>query len=353
MFNSFFISNLKKICFKVLIPLLFYFTLTSAKTAVPLFLFSGQSNMVGLGTSTSTLTADQKKTIENIKIDCIADNNKKTWTFLGPGFGSDSSHFGPELFFGRVLADSMPNTKIAFIKDAVSGTYLGTTGGWLPPSSNNGKGGNLYNNMMNHIDNAIKTFNNAFDTSKYMPVWAGFIWLQGEFDGWNDKSLAEKYETNLTNLISDIRAMAEVDDLPVIIPMISPNSVWNYSSIIRDAEVAVTKKLKNCDTMDTKGYKLAQDGVHYNTESMIKIGTICALRWLNMHYNYDPAVPVVSQKATSLFQKPAVAIFSSEMFDLSGRKVLSSHQVPFMVIIKNHDVKSEARYFIKNIKGLR
>ncbi|MCX7727715.1 MAG: sialate O-acetylesterase [Chitinispirillaceae bacterium] len=353
MLNNIFISNLRGDFVKFLLSMLFYFTLLFAKTPVPLFLFSGQSNMVGLGASTTTLTAEQKKPVENVKIDCVADQNVKKWTTLGPGFGNDGSHFGPELFFGRTLVDSMPNTKIAFIKDAVSGTYLGKADGWLPPSSNNGTGGTLYNKMMTHIDNALKTFNNAFDTSQYTPMWAGFIWLQGEFDGWNDKTLADKYETNLTNLINDIRKKTGVTDLPVIIPMISPESQWQYSSIIRTAEVNVTKKLKNCDTMDTKGLKLA-DRIHYDTESMIKIGTICAQRWINMHFNYGQIVPVVYQPDfTSISQRVLTSFSSSERFDLSGRKVVFSNAAPFLSITKRADGKSDSKYFIKNLTGLR
>jgi hypothetical protein len=294
------------------------------KTDVPLFLFSGQSNMVCLGSTVSGLTADQKKTVDNIKIDSRADNSTKTWATLGPGFGADASHFGPELLFGRTLSDSMPGKKIAFIKDATSGTYLGQTAGWLPPSSNNGTGGTLYKNMMTHIDKALASFNNAFDTAQYVPRWAGFVWLQGEFDGM-DQALANKYETNLTNLIKDIRTKAGVEDLPVIIEMIKPISAWKYAATIRDAEVACTKKLKNVDTMDTKDLALSSDNVHYNTASMVKIGTISAQRWLNMHFNYGPPTPVFthkySQPATAPMQPRMTSLPVTDAFDLAGRRI--------------------------------
>jgi hypothetical protein len=71
-----------------------YASISFGKTDVPVFLFSGQSNMVCLGAATSGLSADQKKPVDNIKIDCRADNNTKPWTTLGPGFGADANHFG-------------------------------------------------------------------------------------------------------------------------------------------------------------------------------------------------------------------------------------------------------------------
>ncbi len=71
-------NNLNKTEKIIIIGVAVIFTFTygaSRKEIVPLFLFSGQSNMVGLGATAST--ADQKKTVENIKIDCVSDNNVK------------------------------------------------------------------------------------------------------------------------------------------------------------------------------------------------------------------------------------------------------------------------------------
>ena len=293
-----------------------------AKTAVPLFLFSGQSNMVCLGSAVSDLPADeQKKTYENIKIHNRSDNASQGWSTLKPGFGGDAGHFGPELYFGKVLADSMPDTKFAFIKDATSGTYLGQSGGWLPPSS--GGPGTLYKNMMNHIDRALKEFNTAFDTSEYTPRWAGFIWHQGEFDAWNDRSLAEKYEENLTNLIKDIRTRAADDSMPAIIPMIT-GTIWQYMNIVRNAEIAVAGKLVNTDTTDTRGFALAADGIHFNAASQVKIGTNCALRWLAMEYTEGwwtdtIPVPVVYRPVPAL--RDGNFPDGSMLFDLTGRMI--------------------------------
>jgi len=305
------------------LTVILFVTLAFGKTDVPIFLFSGQSNMVCLGATVSGLTADQKKTIDNIKIDSRADQNTKTWTMLGPGFGADANHFGPELFFGRTLSDSMTGKKIAFIKDATSGTYLGKTDGWLPPSSNNGTGGTLYKNMMTHIDKAMASFNTAFDTAQYIPRWAGFVWLQGEYDGM-DQTLANKYETNLTNLIKDIRAKTGVPDLPVILEMIKPISAWQYAAAVRAADVACKQKLKNVDTMDTKNLALSSDNVHYNAASQIVIGTISAQRWLNMKFNYGPPVPIAyhySQPSITQQQLQGAPFSGVTLFDLSGRKV--------------------------------
>ncbi len=313
-------SFMQRICGPAFVAIVACVTFSWAKTDVPLFLFSGQSNMVGLGANVSDLTADQKKTVDNIKIYQETEGaHKGKWLTLGPGFGGSTSTFGPELFFGKTLADSMPDLKIAFIKDAKSGTYLGKSTEWLPPSS--GGPGTLYKNMMNHIDAALKAFNDAFDTSAYTPRWAGFIWHQGEFDAM-DQSLANKYETNLTNLIKDIRTKADVENLPAIIPMIDAQSTWQYNTIVRTAEIAVAKKLENADTMDTKG--LPTDKIHYKAAGMVTIGKVCALRWLNMHFNYSPIVPIVyhdSRSSVSQQQLHATSLAPAALFDLSGRRI--------------------------------
>jgi len=291
------------------------------KTPVPLFLFSGQSNMVCLGSKVSDLpSADQKMQFENIKIHNRSDNASQGWSTLKPGFGGDAQHFGPELYFGKVLADSMPDVKIAFIKDATSGTYLGQSGGWLPPSS--GGPGTLYKNMMNHIDKALAEFNDAFDTSEYEPRWAGFVWHQGEFDAWQDQNLAKKYEENLTNLIKDIREKAGDDSMPAIIPMIM-GSMWQYLDIVRAAEIAVGQKLVNADTMDTKNLKLSSDNIHFNAQSQMTIGSVCAERWLAMNYTDSWwAVPVVYHTTPSPFPVQTTPVAPAYMlFDLAGRRI--------------------------------
>ena len=289
----------------------------AAKTDVPLFLFSGQSNMVGLGTSTNDLTAAQKATYPDIKIylDAEGDATKlRKWSTLGPGFGGSSTGFGPELFFGKVLADSFPGKKFAFIKVARSGTYLGKVAEWLPPSSNNGTGGTYYTSMMGSIDAALKAFSSAFDTSLYTPKWVGFIWLQGEFDAM-DAALSNQYETNLNNLIKDIRTKAGIADLPVILPMIDVQSMWTNNAKIRAADVAMKTKLARVDTMDTKG--LPTDNIHYKAAGMIVIGQRCAARWIAMKY------PVGPTGISDWSRRPAASIRpmpDGPRFDLSGRR---------------------------------
>jgi len=298
-------------------------TASFGKTDLPVFLLSGQSNMTGYSARVSDLTEDQKKSVDNVMIYMDADGDaakKKKWLPLGTGFGATASNIGPELSFGRALSDSMPGKKIALIKDAVGGTYLSKTGGWLPPSSNNGTGGTLYKNMMTAIDAAMKSIGSAFDSTLYTPRWAGFVWLQGENDAL-DKTSADAYEKNLTNLIKDIREKVKVADLPVILPLIAVQSIWPYNSTVRAADVAVKQKLTNIDTLDTKDFP--SDGIHFKAQGYWSIGLLAARRWTALHYDYGPVVPIAylhrQPEATNVFQVSPLSMVT--IFDVSGRKV--------------------------------
>ena len=338
----------RRTLFTVLFVIVPAVSLTYGKTEVPVFLFSGQSNMVGIS-SVNGLSSDQKETISNIMINVSADcdaSKKGKWLPLGPGFGNTATNFGPELFFGRTLADSMPDQKIAFIKNAVNGAPLGTTSGYLPPSSNNGTAGNNYSSMMTHIEEAMRTFNDAFDTSEYTPRWAGFVWLQGETDALQGGSMADNYRTNLENLISDIREVCETPDLPVILPLISKSSYWVEADKIRAADVALRESLENIDTIETKHLNLLQDNMHYDAPGQMEIGYWSAIRWLGLEYEYRDPVPVARHRFTRPIEHSLVRrdAFPIHFFDLSGRRRTVSRNateresvIPSLLIGKSTD----------------
>ena len=320
-------------------------SLSFGKTDLLVFLLSGQSNMCGAGV-VNELPAELKKPVDSVIIYLASEgdaNKLRKWLTLEPGFGSSQLNggkpaFGPELLFGKTISDSLPGIKIAIIKDAVSGTSLAeSNNGWRPPSSG-GSVGTLYSNMMKHIKDAF----DALDTSKYTIHMGGFVWLQGEFDAMNN-SQADAYETNLTNLIKDIRDTLNAEDLPVILPMIDAQSIWSQHAKVRAADIAVRNKLENVDTLDTKGFET--DGIHYKAPGVIKIGRIAAERWLAMDY-FVP-VPVIPVSRNTM--RPVVMSAKDLSFiDCAGRKIkihrndISDNRINtssgFMLVVKNGTV---------------
>lgn len=278
---------------------------THAKTDIPVFLLTGQSNMSGYA-SANDLTADQRQEVGNVKIYADmtweGDNAKeRKWLTLGPGFGSGAGRIGPELSMGRALSEQMPDTKIALLKICCGSTYLGllqfkANDCWVPPSSNNGNAGTHYQRMLSSIETALGKFNDA-------------------------------YEVNLTNLINDVRSDLEVDDLPIIIPMIDVQNSWPYNATVRAAEVAVTRKMDNVDTLDTRGFET--DGAHYRAQGQVKIGTITAQRWIAMDYEYRTPVVIGGDNSSARIVKRQTAQFPSlPQYDLAGRKVVNPGKVP-------------------------
>ena len=130
----------------------------------------------------------------------------------------DSHHFGPELQFGHVVGNALSN-QVLLIKAAWGGKSLGID--FRPPSSG-GTVGPYYALMIAQIHEALANMKSDFpgydgkgyDGKGY--ELAGFVW----WHGWNDfcdLKLVPEYETNLINLIHDVRKDLKAPKLPVVI----------------------------------------------------------------------------------------------------------------------------------------
>ncbi len=135
---------------------------------------------------------------------------------LGLGFSvyGDSHHFGPELQFGHVLGDHFEN-QVLLIKTAWGGKSLFHD--FRPPSSG-GEVGKYYTLMIAQVREALanlKTDFPGYNGTGY--DLAGFVWYQGWNDGVSPQTGVAQYETNLVNLIRDVRKEFNVPKLPVVI----------------------------------------------------------------------------------------------------------------------------------------
>lgn len=132
---------------------------------------------------------------------------------LTVGFGHTDTEIGPELVFGQVLGDYFPNP-ILLIKVTRGDLSLAVEG--RPPSSG-GATGPFYQQMIQTVRTAminLKSYCPAYDNQGC--EIAGFVWFQG----WNDMIFADRrtqYESNLVNLIRDVRKDLGVPNLPVVV----------------------------------------------------------------------------------------------------------------------------------------
>lgn len=161
---------------------------------------------------------------------------------LGPGFSvyGDRHHFGPELQFGHVVGDAYRN-QVLLIKTAWGGKSLYRD--FRPPSSG-GAVGAYYTRMIAEVREALANLEAEFpsyDRGGY--ELAGLVWYQGWNDGVDPRHAIPEYETNLVNLIRDVRQELGVPQLPVVIgeltgPWVDAPPEW---TALRRAQAAAAR----------------------------------------------------------------------------------------------------------------
>ena len=162
---------------------------------------------------------------------------------LGFGFSvyGDSHHFGPELQFGHVIGNHFDN-QVLLIKCAWGGKSLYQD--FRPPSSG-GEVGKYYKLMIAQVREALANLKQDFpgyDGSGH--ELAGFVWYHGWNDGVSPKTGVVQYQTNLVNLINDVRREFTTPKLPVVIgeltgPWVEAPPEWTQ---LRQAQAAAATR---------------------------------------------------------------------------------------------------------------
>ncbi|MBK7998228.1 MAG: prolyl oligopeptidase family serine peptidase [Verrucomicrobia bacterium] len=162
---------------------------------------------------------------------------------LGIGFAvyGGTHHFGPELEFGHVIGNAL-DEPVLLIKTAWGGKSLYQD--FRPPSSG-GEVGKYYRLMIQQVRDALanlKTEFPAFDGRGH--ELAGFVWYHGWNDGVDPKNAIPQYETNLVNLIRDVRREFNTPALPVVIgeitgPWVQAPAEWTK---LRQAQAAAAAR---------------------------------------------------------------------------------------------------------------
>ncbi len=162
---------------------------------------------------------------------------------LGVGYAvyGGTHHFGPELQFGHVIGDAMSN-QVLLIKTAWGGKSLYRD--FRPPSSG-GAVGPYYTMMIAQAREAMDNLKREFPGYDGAGVeLAGFVWYHGWNDGCEPKTAVPEYETNLVNLIRDVRREFKAPRLPVVIgeltgPWVEAPGSWD---VLRKAQSAAAAR---------------------------------------------------------------------------------------------------------------
>ena len=242
-----------------------------AQSPVKVFILAGQSNMEGQGVADlegkdyndgkGTLNTLMKDPAKRALFKHLKDDNGQwvvrndVWVRYkledgqvkaGPlalGFTpyDGRHHFGPELQFGHVMGDHLAN-QVLLIKTAWGGKSLYRD--FRPPSSG-GQVGPYYTRMIADVREALANLKKEFpgyDGGGY--ELAGFVWYHGWNDGCDPKNAVPEYESNLVNLIKDVRKELNAPTLPVIIgemtgPWVEAPGEW---AALRKAQAAAAHR---------------------------------------------------------------------------------------------------------------
>jgi hypothetical protein len=222
-------------------------------------------------------------------------------TVLQPGLSKPPSGsatlFGPELTFGRTLADYYAVTNnvstnavmVAIIKYAHGGTSLAKDWAANGNSSTNGDGPD-YVIFQRVVGAGLARLAAAFPAASI--ELDGMIWVQGESDIDAGSSASAAYGTNLVRFINDVRLTYATNwpygpNLPFFLSRISINqTVYSLSSdssypnylLLRAGQQFATTNLTNVFMIDTDPSQFstatpwASPGLHFDTQGQQALG---------------------------------------------------------------------------------
>lgn len=236
---------------------------------VSVYLLAGQSNMAGDTSDAAFLTSKP----QGAPLPTVQFWNRSTNTYeaLVPGFNGNLGNaggFGAEIGFGHKLAAAYANgsvegEEIYLIKYAIGATSLAVD--WNVNGS-----GNQYDSFTQWVGDALAVLTNAgidYDVE-------GMLWMQGENDA-IDPTRAANYQSNLTNLIGDVRSRYGADMDFVIGRLHEELTPFFYTDAetVRAAQVSVANSDARNYWVDTDGLPVNPiDGVHFDSAGHLALG---------------------------------------------------------------------------------
>lgn len=215
-----------------LLPILGY----ADNTTVRVFIFAGQSNMVGSDSKIEDIR--RFPPFEGLEVPqadvrfsyCIGRENKSVsdgWVQLQPVNGI----VGPELSFARKVTQST-QAPLAIVKIAAGGTHLG--GDWNPDEP---RGFKMYPLALQRVRESLKELNDSGIAFRL----EGFVWHQGENDMF-DETFMDNYGKNLDRFIQSWRRDLETPNLRFYIGELCTKTIWGMDLRPRMYAISVGQK---------------------------------------------------------------------------------------------------------------
>ncbi len=235
------LSNLRPVI-SVVILLLITDRAKSDEQPTMLFLFAGQSNMVGYG-----LTADIPRSV-------VMPENVSIWKDSGwVQVGRNSQTFGPEIGFAVEVGRTHPKERIGIVKFSKGGTGIDE---WNPDSSTS-----LYAQLMTKYRVASSKAADA--------KIAGMIWVQGERDC-QSQNLAVSYASKLDHLVEVVRSDTGQGSLAFLCAQVNPP--LEFSGPVRTAQELLPKRLPDTAVVSTDSLPKLPDKLHYDSVGQLELG---------------------------------------------------------------------------------
>jgi hypothetical protein len=242
--------------------------MSESRTVYTVYILGGQSNMLGSSTPTKDLPPSLQVPQEDIQFYFHSLRQmalpRDKWIPLQPGSSHD---FGPEVTFGRSMADASTagarTQYIALIKYAVGNSNLDRN--WGPNSFH-------FKVFLATVKSGLRALTSRGDRYRI----AGMLWMQGESDSIYE-DMAKRYEANLTRLIDNVRAEFNAPHMPIVIGRIfagnGTSSVFlRFAKLVRAAQMAVADRDPQIDWIDLDDLPQQDAGVEFNCLGMIELG---------------------------------------------------------------------------------
>ena len=207
-----------------------------APEPIRVFIFAGQSNMVGSDSKVTDIERfppfqglDQAQTEVRFWY-CLGRENKtrsEGWVDLQPV----NNIVGPELSFARTVTQAT-DAPIAIIKCAAGGTHLG--GDWNPDEPSGFK---MYPLLLDEVKRSLA----KLDQENLPWRLEGFVWHQGENDMFNEEYM-KNYGKNLTRFIECVRRDLKTPELPFYIGELCTKTIWGMDLRPRMYAISVGQK---------------------------------------------------------------------------------------------------------------
>jgi hypothetical protein len=224
---------------------------------VKVILLGGQSNSVGQAGSSGLPTSPVDLQQPQTDVLFFYDGNPSLTT-LQPGSGGippGSGGFGPEVTFGRAVADASPSVAYAIIKHGENDTALYND--WNPTT------GASYSRFRDTIADGLTALQAAGHTTEIV----GMLWHQGESDAAEGQQA--NYATNLPAFIADVRTRYGAN-LPFLIGEIRRSNGAAFVTVA-DAQIAVAAADANAQFVPASDLTFG-DAVHFDAPGTITLG---------------------------------------------------------------------------------